>query len=210
MSKSRLLITNIVGIIVILVLVGFGGYYYYEKANYVKTDEAQVFAPLSQVIAASSGQLTEWNVKEGDSISQGDPVGSVKDSEQSAVVTSMMNGTIIKNNVSQNQLVKAGDVLAQTADLSKIYITANIKETDLKDLEEGDSVDITVDGDSGKVFKGNVEEIGRATNSISSMLPAQNTGNYTKVTQKIPVKISIEDASDKVLPGMNAEVKISI
>jgi multidrug resistance efflux pump len=42
------------------------------------------------------------------------------------------------------------------------------------------------------------------------MLPAQNTGNYTKVTQKVPVKISIDDASDKVLPGMNAEVKISI
>ncbi|MFP3727413.1 HlyD family efflux transporter periplasmic adaptor subunit [Priestia filamentosa] len=210
MSKSRLLITNIVGIIVILLLVGFGGYYYYEKANYVKTDEARVFAPLSQVIAASSGQLTEWNVKEGDSISQGDAVGSIKESGQSAAVTSMMDGTVIKNNVAQNQLVKAGDVLAQTADLSKIYITANIKETDLKNLEEGGSVDITVDGDSGKVFKGNVEEIGRATNSISSMLPAQNTGNYTKVTQKIPVKISIEDASDKVLPGMNAEVKISI
>ncbi|MFP7416764.1 HlyD family secretion protein, partial [Priestia filamentosa] len=145
-----------------------------------------------------------------DSISQGDAVGSIKESGQSAAVTSMMDGTVTKNNVAQNQLVKAGDVLAQTADLSNIYITANIKETDLKDLEEGDSVDITVDGDSGKVFKGNVKEIGRATNSISSMLPAQNTGNYTKVTQKIPVKISIEDASDKVLPGMNAEVKISI
>lgn len=101
-------------------------------------------------------------------------------------------------------------MLAQTADLSKIYINANIKETDLGDLEEGDSVDITVDGDSGKVFKGHVEAIGRATNSVSSMLPAQNTGNYTKVTQKVPVKISIDDASDKVLPGMNAEVKISI
>src|SRR6478735_9364054 len=182
MSKSRLLVTNIVGIIVILLLVGFGGYYFYEKANYVKTDEAQVEAPLSQVMASANGQLSEWNVKEGDSVSQGDSVGSLKE----------------------------GDVLAQTADLSKIYINANIKETDLGDIEEGDSVDITVDGDSGKVFKGHVEAIGRATNSVSSMLPAQNTGNYTKVTQKVPVKISIDDASDKVLPGMNAEVKISI
>ena len=210
MSKSRLLVTNIVGIIVILLLVGFGGYYLYEKANYVKTDEAQVEAPLSQVIASANGQLSEWNVKEGDSVSQGDSVGSVKEGEKSTDVTSMIDGTIIKNNASQNQLVKAGDVLAQTADLSKIYINANIKETDLGDLEEGDSVDITVDGDSGKVFKGHVEAIGRATNSVSSMLPAQNTGNYTKVTQKVPVKISIDDASDKVLPGMNAEVKISI
>lgn len=210
MSKSRLLVTNIVGIIVILLLVGFGGYYFYEKENYVKTDEAQVEAPLSQVIASANGQLSEWNVKEGDSVSQGDSVGSLKEGEKSTDVTSMIDGTIIKNNVSQNQLVKAGDVLAQTADLSKIYINANIKETDLGDLEEGDSVDITVDGDSGKVFKGHVEAIGRATNSVSSMLPAQNTGNYTKVTQKVPVKISIDDASDKVLPGMNAEVKISI
>ncbi|MDO6848804.1 HlyD family efflux transporter periplasmic adaptor subunit [Priestia megaterium] len=210
MSKSRLLVTNIVGIIVILLLVGFGGYYFYEKANYVKTDEAQVEAPLSQVIASANGQLSEWNAKEGDSVSQGDSVGSLKEGDKSADVTSMIDGTIIKNNASQNQLVKAGDVLAQTADLSKIYITANIKETDLGDIEEGDSVDITVDGDSGKVFKGHVEAIGRATNSVSSMLPAQNTGNYTKVTQKVPVKISIDDASDKVLPGMNAEVKISI
>ncbi|NGY76454.1 HlyD family secretion protein [Bacillus megaterium] len=210
MSKSRLLVTNIVGIIVILLLVGFGGYYFYEKANYVKTVEAQVEAPLSQVMASANGQLSEWNVKEGDSVSQGDSVGSLKEGDKSTDVTSMIDGTIIKNNASQNQLVKAGDVLAQTADLSKIYINANIKETDLGDIEEGDSVDITVDGDSGKVFKGHVEAIGRATNSVSSMLPAQNTGNYTKVTQKVPVKISIDDASDKVLPGMNAEVKISI
>jgi len=120
-------------------------------------------------------------------------------------------GTIIKNEAKTNQLVQAGQVLAQEADMDDLYIIANIKEKNVSDIEVGDSVDISVDGDSEVVFDGEIEEIGYATNSVFSALPSQNaSGNYTKVTQKVPVKISIQNPTKKVLLGMNAEVKISI
>ena len=104
-----------------------------------------------------------------------------------------MDGTIVKNEAKEGQIVQAGQTLAKTIDMDHLYITANIEENDLKDIEKGDKVDIVVDGDSGTTFEGNVEEIGYATNSTFDLLSQSNSsGNYTKVTQKVPVKISIK------------------
>lgn len=104
-----------------------------------------------------------------------------------------------------------GVVIGQTADMDNIYITAHIKETELRDIEKDDKVDIKVDGDPDTTFEGKVEEIGYATDSVFSMFPEMNqSGDYTKVTEKVQVKISIQNPSAKLLPGMNAEVKISL
>ncbi|RAI18143.1 HlyD family secretion protein, partial [Rhodobium orientis] len=66
-------------------------------------------------------------------------------------------------------------------------------------------------GDPDTTFEGKVEEIGYATDSVFSMFPEMNqSGDYTKVTEKVQVKISIQNPSAKLLPGMNAEVKISL
>lgn len=210
MSRGRLILTNIIGMIVVLALIAGGSYYYYQSANYVKTDEAKVAATMGQIVAPTSGKLSGWTVEEGDDVTKDAQVGKVSDGKQTVGLSSSMEGKVIKKEASDNQMVQAGQVLAQTADMNNLYITANIKEDKLKDIEKGDSVDVTVDGDSGTTFEGEVEEIGYATTSTFSVMPQQNTsGNYTKVTQKVPVKISIKAPSDKVLPGMNAEVKIS-
>ncbi|WP_026575665.1 HlyD family secretion protein [Bacillus sp. UNC438CL73TsuS30] len=211
MSKGRLLLINIIGMVVVLALIASGVYFYYEKQNYVKTEDAVVSADISQVVATNSGLLKNWNGKEGKIVSDQEKLGKISNGQQALPVESLATGTIIKNEAKTNQMVQAGQVLAQTADMNSLYITANIEEKDLNNIEVGDSVDITVDGDSESLFNGKIEEIGYATNSVFSVLPSQNTsGTYTKVTQKVPVKISIENPSSKVLPGMNAEVKISI
>jgi multidrug resistance efflux pump len=211
MSKSRLIVTNILGVFVLLIILAGGAYYFYQNENYVKTDEAKVSADMVQITAPSSGKLTNWEVKEGKAVSQEAEVGKVSDDQQTVPVNSMMSGTVIKNEAINGQMVQAGQVLAQAADMDRLYIMANIKETDLKNIEKGDSVDIKVDGDSDVTFEGTIEEIGYATNSVFSMLPQQNTSaNYTKVTQKVQVKISLQNPSAKVLPGMNAEIKISL
>jgi len=210
MSRGRLILTNFIGIIVVLALIGGGAYYYYQSQNYVKTDEAKVQADMTQVVAPANGKLTEWNIEEGDEVSKDSVVGKVA-GEQSGSVTATNEGTVIQSNTHANQLVQQGQVLAQVADLKSMYITANIEETDLKDIDEGDKVDVIVDGDSGTTYEGRVEKIGYATNSALSMMPSQSTnGNYTKVTQKVAVKISITNPSDKIKPGMNASVKISL
>ncbi|MEJ9211613.1 HlyD family efflux transporter periplasmic adaptor subunit [Bacillus smithii] len=210
MARGRLVLLNLVGIIVVILLLAGGAYYYYQTTNYLKTDDAKVSADMVPVVATTSGKLVDWTGEEGDKVLKDDLLGKISDGKTTIPVTSPEKGTIIKNQVQKNQIVQAGQTLAQTADLSHLYIVANIKETDLKDIEKGDKVTITVDGDPNTTFDGKVEKIGYATNSVFSLLPEQNSsGNYTKVTQKVPVKISIKDPSDKVLPGMNAEVKIS-
>ncbi|QQZ08932.1 efflux RND transporter periplasmic adaptor subunit [Heyndrickxia vini] len=209
MSK-RIIVANIIGVIVVVLLIALGGYFYVQNKNYVKTDDAVVSADMMGVVAPTSGILTNWDVKDGKNVTNKDIVGKVSDGKNEIPVDAKMDGKVIKNEARKNQMVQAGQELAKEADLDHMYIIANIEETDLKDIEIGDRVDITVDGDNDTTFDGTVKEIGYATNSVFSVLPSSSAGNYTKVTQKVPVKISINQASDKVLPGMNAEIKISL
>ncbi|MDA1476116.1 HlyD family efflux transporter periplasmic adaptor subunit [Bacillus changyiensis] len=209
MSKKRLIIVNIVGIVIGLAILAGGAYFYYDSISYVKTDEAHVSGEMANITAPVSGKLTNWTMKEGTKISKDEKTGEIK-GENSLDVKSIMAGTIVKNEAREGQTVQAGQTLAQTIDMDHLYITANIQETDLKSIEKGDKVEIVIDGDPGTTFEGNVEEIGYATNSTFNLFSQQNSsGNYTKVTQKVPVKISIKNPSSQVLPGMNASVKIS-
>ncbi|GIP29752.1 putative efflux system component YhbJ [Paenibacillus sp. J23TS9] len=210
-NRSRLIIANIIGVLVICFFIAAGAYFYYENSNFIKTEDAVVQADMMPLVSPVQGVLTSWNIQDGTDVSDKNIVGGVSDGTKVVPVSSRMNGKIIKNDARVNQLVQAGQVLAQEADMDHMYVVANIKETQLKDIKVGQSVDILVDGDSGTKFEGVVKEIGYATNSVFSVLPQQSsTGSYTKVTQKIPVKISINQVSTKVLPGMNAEVKISL
>ena len=209
MNRGRLLLTNIIGLIVILAIIAGGAYYYYESTNFVKTDEAKVTGDMYQITAPAAGQIKGWDINEGDEVQKDSTVAKVE-GEVKTNNKAVADGTLVKKEVKNNQQVQPGTVLGETIDLSKLYITANIKETDIKNIEKGDKVDIVVDGDPDTTFEGTVEQIGYATNSTFNMLPATNSsGNYTKVTQKVAVKISIKNPSDKVLPGMNASVKIS-
>lgn len=210
-SRTRLIIANVVGVLVICFFIGAGAYFYYEKANFIKTEDAVVAADMMPVVAPAPGVLTSWNIQEGVDVSDKSIVGGVSDGTKTIPVSSRMKGKVIKNDARAGVPVQAGQVLAQEADMDHLYVIANIKETRLKDVRIGQSVDVTVDGDPDATFEGEVKSIGYATNSVFSVLPQQgSTGSYTKVTQKIPVKISINQASSKVLPGMNAEVKISL
>ncbi|MET3322042.1 HlyD family secretion protein [Peribacillus butanolivorans] len=210
MNKGRLILINVIGLVVILAVVGGGAYYYYESTNFIKTDEAKVTGDLYTIVAPASGKLTDWDLKEGDIVSKDNKVAKVATVDGDQTVKSSAPGTVVKTQVLEDQLVQAGQTLAQTINMEDLSITANIEENKLKNIEKGDSVDIIIDGDPDTVFEGTLEQIGYATTSVFSVMGNQNSsGNYTKVTQKVPVTISIKAPSDKVLPGMNAEVKIS-
>lgn len=75
MSKGRLVIINMMGIIALLALIAVCGYYYYQNEYYVTTDEAKVSANMTKITAPASGKLSGWDVKEGDQISDGDNLG---------------------------------------------------------------------------------------------------------------------------------------
>ena len=118
-------------------------------------------------------------------------------------------GTIAKTDGMEGSIAQAGSPIAYAYNLDDLYITANIDENDLSSIDKGDKVDVTIDGQDSKI-DGKIKDIGKATANSFSLMPSSNSdGNYTKVSQVIPVKISLDSQPSKnVVPGMNAEVKI--
>lgn len=117
-----------------------------------------------------------------------------------------VTGVLSKRNVEPGQVVQAGQPLFSIVDLDDIWITANFKETQLRNMKPGQPVDIDVDA-YGKTFHGTIESIGGATGARFSLLPPENaTGNYVKVVQRIPVRIRIDKGQDpnhQLRPGMS-------
>jgi multidrug resistance efflux pump len=197
-------------IFLVIVGLGIGGYYYYfDQQNYVTTEDAKVMGDIVPVAAETAGKLTDWKGKIGTVVAKGEVIGKVATGNGAVDVTAPIEGTIVQSKALESQWVAPGQPLAQLVDMKKLYIMANIEETSIQDVSIGQEVDITVDAFSGTKIKGKVTEIGLATNSVFSLLPQQNaSGDYTKVVQRIPVKIEMESYPEAMVPGMNATVKI--
>lgn len=122
-----------------------------------------------------------------------------------------VEGAIGERHVQEGQLVTPG---MQVVDLVKgeVWIQANYKETQLTNIRRGDTADIKIDTFPGIVLHGRVIEIAPASGSQFALLPPDNaTGNFTKVVQRIPVKIALEPGNslqDKLRPGFSAVVTI--
>jgi multidrug resistance efflux pump len=209
MKTARLFLFNFLGILV-FVAAGLALYYYlFQNLNYVKTDDAKVWGDLVPLSAAVPGKLTDWKGTIGQNFNQGDVVGRIEGMGDRGNITAPINGKIIQSSAVNGQVVAPGQSIATMTDLSKLYILTNIEESRIQDVKTGADVDITVDADPGTTVKGKVEQIGLATNSTFSLLPQQNaSGNYTKVVQRIPVRISMSNYPDDWVPGMNATISI--
>jgi membrane fusion protein (multidrug efflux system) len=94
-----------------------------------------------------------------------------------------------------------------------IYITANFKETQIGHMHTGDEVDINVDAYKGVKFTGHVEDLSPASENTFSLVPAQNaTGNFVKVTQRLPVRILFDHPDPKypLRPGLSVETSVKV
>jgi membrane fusion protein (multidrug efflux system) len=144
-------------------------------------------------------------------------LGVIEADLQNAVIKSPMDGVIAKRWVLSGDVVQAGQPVFTLYDLKNIWVTANLEETKLGYLRVGDPVEIDVDAYPGVKFNGKVFQIGTFTASEFSLIPPNNaSGNFTKVTQRVPVKISIVDplkstsAGPLLRPGMSVEVSVRI
>ena len=126
-------------------------------------------------------------------------------------ITAPANGTVGKRHVQEGQLVTPG---METVDLVRgdAWVQANYLETQLTNIRKGDIADIKIDAFPGVVLHGKVVEIAPATGSQTALLPPDNaTGNYTKVVQRIPVKIALDPGhplQGRLRPGLSTEVTI--
>jgi membrane fusion protein (multidrug efflux system) len=116
-------------------------------------------------------------------------------------------GTISRKQVETGQLVQASQPLLTVVSDTGIWVTANFKETQLHDISVGQPVDLEVDAYGGCAAKGRVESLSAATGAKFALLPPDNaTGNFTKVVQRVPVRIRVTEACDKnhpLRPGMS-------
>ncbi len=121
-------------------------------------------------------------------------------------------GRIGDKTVTVGQYVQAGTRLMSIVPLDRMYITANFKETQLALMRPGQPVSIDVDALDGIELKGRVESVSPGTGAQFSLLPPQNaTGNFTKITQRVPVRISIEAtpaARRLLVPGLSVVVTV--
>ena len=122
-------------------------------------------------------------------------------------------GIITRKSVEINQNVSVGQNMLTLVSLEDLWITANFKETQLRNMKAGQKVEIHVDA-TGKDYDGRVTQIGGATGSVLSLFPPENaTGNYVKVVQRIPVRIDFtdlakEDPNHELRPGLSVEPKV--
>ncbi len=126
-------------------------------------------------------------------------------------ITAPSAGVISKKNVQKGQVVAIGQPLMAIANNQKIWVVANFKETQVENMKVGQPVEVDVDAYSDKTFKGKVESFSQATGSKFSLLPADNaTGNFVKVTQRIPVKIVMTDNNNEypLRAGMSVSVTV--
>jgi membrane fusion protein (multidrug efflux system) len=132
---------------------------------------------------------------------------------QYTVIVAPVNGVVTNRTVEVGQNVSIGQELMRVINLDDIWVTANFKETQLKRMQVGQRATIHVDS-NGKDYKGHVQSIAGASGAITSLLPPENaTGNYVKVVQRIPVKITFDpgETREHVLrPGMSVEPKVWI
>ena len=125
------------------------------------------------------------------------------------------DGIIARKSVEPGQFIPAGQPLFGFVAEKKRWVMANLKETELKDVHLGQKVKVTVDALDGKIFQGIVSSISPSTGAVFSMLPPDNaTGNFTKVVQRIPVKIDLENLNeadiDSLQLGLSAIISITV
>jgi membrane fusion protein, multidrug efflux system len=129
-----------------------------------------------------------------------------------AYITAPTSGVIAKRNAESGALVQVGQSLMSIVPDKDVWVTANLKETQLPNVRVGDPAEFTVDAYPGRKFRGRVESLSPATGARFALLPPDNaTGNFTKVVQRVPVKIAVNQAADTTVPlrpGMSVDVTI--
>ena len=129
------------------------------------------------------------------------------------VIVATCDGITGRKEIQEGQLVQPGQTLVDLVDMDDMWVIANYRETQLSNIREGSAVEIKVDAVPDISYKGIVTTISRATGAAYSLIPQDNaTGNFVKVEQRVPVRISLRENSLEDLKhlraGLNVECKV--
>ncbi len=130
-------------------------------------------------------------------------------------ITAPVAGRVGRKTVQVGQSVQPGTPLLAIVD-NQYWLTANFKETQLEKMRPGQVAEVKLDSFPGKIFKGHLESLSPASGASFALLPPDNaTGNFTKVVQRVPVKVTLDADSVRgyesfITPGMSAEVTVTV
>jgi membrane fusion protein (multidrug efflux system) len=137
---------------------------------------------------------------------------AAKNDLDNTVIKAPVDGVVGNKGVQTGQYVKVGTQLMAVVPLPQVYVVANFKETQLENMRQGQPVEIAVDAYPNHKLIGTVESFAPASGAVFSLLPPENaTGNFTKVVQRVPVRIAVpkENALAGLLrPGLSVEVSV--
>ncbi|MCQ0971437.1 HlyD family secretion protein [Paracoccus sp. TK19116] len=167
----------------------------------ITSAEAQV-AVLQAQRAEAEGQRQELKVA----------VDQAQRDLDLTVLTAPANGIVANMTLEPGDLVTPGTRLAALVPDGSLYVEANLKETQMAGIANGAEVEMTFDALPGQTYIGHVASISPATGAVFSLLPAENaTGNFTKIVQRVPVRIAIPEdalASGALRAGLSTEIAI--
>lgn len=194
---------------------------YGSQATLDAATAARDQAKAAELAAVAGVSAAQANIKvlEAQRVEAAHQIDELKVAEEKArrdlsftQVNAPIGGLVANTNVQIGDLVSAGKRLMSIVPLDQVYVDANFKETQVGPLKIGDKATITVDALPGAEFSGTVSGIAGGTGSVFTLLPPDNaTGNFTKIVQRVPVRIALapESAGKHILrPGMSVVVSI--
>jgi multidrug resistance efflux pump len=214
LTIRQVLLYQAAGILLVLLVGGVVFYFWHQGYYFYSTDDAVVSGKLANVDSRCAGTVLDVGFQVGQYVLYGQRIAEIRtDSGAVCNARSPLNGRVINETVVQGEVVTAGQLLTQVVDLGSIYITAYVEETRVRDVHLGQSVDVHVSAYSDRPMRGTVSVIVPATAGETSALPTTDyaSGNFTSVTQRIPVRIRLFDEQGTTLyPGESASVTIHL
>ncbi len=191
-----------------------------EASEKLETTHAQLVAQLAQNRAQELGAERQLAVLEAQLAQSEAAIAAARAALDTAklnlgytTITATQDGVIGQRQVKPGQLVGVGSQITALTPLPNVWVIANYKETQLTHMAVGQKAEITVDTFPGHTLRGHVLAFAPASGAEFALLPPDNaTGNFTKVVQRIAVKIVIDDAdglADRLVPGMSVEANVN-
>ncbi|BCU78911.1 HlyD family secretion protein [Luteolibacter sp. LG18] len=169
-----------------------------------KTSEAAIEAAAAEIQAAKANTDAQ--------------VAALRDAQRQYDYTKIVapaDGYVGNKNIETGNRIQAGQPVFALVE-NDVWVVANFKETQLKSMKPGQEVEVSVDALDGRTFKGKIDSISPSTGAQFALLPPDNaTGNFTKVVQRVPVKIvfdadSIKGFEDTLRPGLSTVIKVKV
>lgn len=181
------------------------------RASYIQSKVAVKQLDVNKKVIMQNVELIKFNISKQEAV-----VNALKEQMKlteialnDTKIVAPISGVIGNRSIRKGQYVRTGGLLLSIVPLDSIWIVANYKETQIANFAKGQVVQFTVDAYPGKIFPGKILSINPASGAEFSLIPPENaTGNFTKIVQRIPVKISIDTTNYRLVPGMSVSTTV--